>query len=285
MGYHLKSVCFIVVLTIILVIASVIHTPAVEAASETQTTESVKTETKSLGTNAEIDAEEQAEHKSRAILIDEAKKQAQEAVREQEELIAMWNEEYEDYDDFEVETTSKSRSSKSTSAAVAESTRSTFDDYTDADKATSSSSSTYIAGSSNAGCLIEISNPDKSYQSYAVSLSDADRSAAERIIMGEAGTMGYNGMALVAQCLRDAYVTHGYSSISETISQYGYYASMSVTPSQQCKDVVKYIFDQGGAAVQHRILVFYSTEYCSSSWHESQNFIVSCGSVRFFDRW
>ena len=283
MKTRLVSTCAVAFLTLLLMFGSVIQTPAVEAANNSQSTEKVvktETKTKTLETNAIIDAKELEIAKNRAILIDEAKKQAQSSVKEQEELIeqkkieeAMETESY----DYSYETDTKkssSASSKSTSSYE-------YDD----DDTTSSSGSTYVAGSSNAGYLMSIKNPDPSYTSYSISLSDSDRAAAERIIMGEAGSMGYNGMALVAQCLRDAYVTHGYSSISETISSYGYYASMSQTPSSTCKEVVRYIFDQGGAAVQHRILVFYASDVCSSSWHESQNYIVSCGSVRFFDRW
>ena len=106
---------------------------------------------------------------------------------------------------------------------------------------------------------------------------------AERILMGEAGGEGYIGMALVAQCIRDTYVNGSYSSIAQLLKVNGYYGSTSITPSQTAKDVVNYIFDQGGSAVQHNIRIFYATNMCSSSWHEAQDFVVQYNYVRFFN--
>ena len=128
--------------------------------------------------------------------------------------------------------------------------------------------------------LIGISNPDYNYSPSPVSLSAYDRAKLERLVMGESGSMGYNGCALVAQCIRDAMNRSNTTSIDRIISEYQYYAPTNKEPNQTVKDAVSYIFDQNGSAVQHRILCFYTG---SSGWHETQNFIVGCGNVRFFD--
>lgn len=128
--------------------------------------------------------------------------------------------------------------------------------------------------------LLEISNPDKSYAPTPLKLSDYDRAKLERLVMGEAGTMGYNGCALVAQSIRDAMNRSGTTSIDTIISEYKYYGSTLVQPNQTVKDAVSYIFDENGSAVQHRILCFYTG---TSKWHETQRFIIGCGTVRFFD--
>ena len=128
--------------------------------------------------------------------------------------------------------------------------------------------------------LIGISNPDYNYSPSPVTLSSYDRAKLERLVMGEAGSMGYNGCALVAQCIRDAMNRSNTTSIDRIISEYQYYAPTNKEPNQTVKDAVSYIFDQNGSAVQHRILCFYTG---SSGWHETQNFIVGCGNVRFFD--
>lgn len=128
--------------------------------------------------------------------------------------------------------------------------------------------------------LIDIQNPDLSYSPSMVVLSDYDRAKLERLVMGEAGSMGFNGCALVAQAIRDAMNRSNTSSIDAIISEYQYYAPTNKQPNQNAKDAVSYIFDQNGSAVQHRVLCFYTG---SSAWHETQEFIVSCGSVRFFD--
>ena len=134
------------------------------------------------------------------------------------------------------------------------------------------------------GYLVKSKSVDSTYAPFPVTLSSTDRRYAEMIVMGESGNTSYEGMALVAQSLRDAYVYGGYSTILETIGSMGYVAPM-LEPNQKVKDCVKYIFDQGGAAAEHRVLVFYATNYCSSSWHESQCFIYQVGCVRYFDMW
>lgn len=128
--------------------------------------------------------------------------------------------------------------------------------------------------------LVDIANPDYSYSPSYVSLSDYDRAKLERLVMGEAGTMGYTGCALVAQSIRDAMNRSNTSSIDQIISEYQYFGSTSVEPNQDVLDAVSFIFDQNGSAVQHRVLCFYIGY---SAWHETQNFITSIGGVRFFD--
>ena len=98
--------------------------------------------------------------------------------------------------------------------------------------------------------------------------------------MGEAGTMGYTGCALVAQSIRDAMNRSGTSSIDQIIYEYQYFGSTAIEPNSDVKSAVSYIFDQDGSAVQHRVLCFYIGY---SAWHETQTFLTSIGGVRFFD--
>lgn len=245
-------------------------TPKVEAASESPITETKETETSTYTSK-----EEETLALTRAKAVDEAKLEAESIVEE-----------------FKIEAEAEEEKVENTtqqSAPVVETQK-----PASTSKPSSSSSSTnkpssgdtYVSGNTSGGnYLMDIDNPDPNYKSYSIHLSDSDRDLAERILMGEAGSMGYTGMALVAQSLRDAYVRGGYSNIASVISDYGYYGSTSIKPSQTCKDVVNYIFDQGGSAVQHRVIAFYSTQYCSSPWHETQNFICQIGKVRFFDLW
>ena len=145
----------------------------------------------------------------------------------------------------------------------------------------SSNASTSDAQTATSGdALISIANPDSSYSPSYVSLSDYDRAKLERLVMGEAGSMGYEGCALVAQAIRDAMNLSNTSSIDEIISNYGYYGSTSIEPNADVKAAVSYIFDENGSAVQHRVLCFYIG---SGAWHETQNFVVELGGVRFFD--
>lgn len=128
--------------------------------------------------------------------------------------------------------------------------------------------------------LIEIDSPDLSYSPKRVKLSEYDRAKLERLVMGEAGTMGFDGCALVAQAIRDSMNRSNTSSIDRIISEYQYYAPTTTEPNQDVLDAVSFIFDENGSAVQHRVLCFYTG---ISNWHETQKFITSCGTVRFFD--
>jgi hypothetical protein len=286
---------------------SLILAPGVGAASDTTT----KTETE---INNYIGTEEDDLLAQRATIIDEAKKEAQEVVSEQlaiqeakaateapteppteaaEEIT------YEVADEEMVADTAEDESSEETSVDEEEEAVDTDaeSDTDESDSDTEESGSTTDAEEDNdsdnesdttsasgqEGFLLEIENPDPSYVGQSVSLNDEDREMTERILMGEAGGEGYIGMALVAQCIRDTYVSGSYSSIAELLRVNGYYGSTSITPDQNAKDVVNYIFDQGGSAVQHRVNIFYASDMCSSSWHEAQEFVCQYNYVRFFN--
>lgn len=144
----------------------------------------------------------------------------------------------------------------------------------------------YVSQSvSKSSYLLAISNPDPSYNPGTVTLSDGDRDLLERLVMGEAGSLGYTGCALIAQAVKDAMLTDGITTVAGVISSYGYVASTSIKPNSAAQKAVSYIFDENGSAVQHRILYFYESSICDSKWHESQNFIVDYYGVKFFDRW
>ncbi len=139
--------------------------------------------------------------------------------------------------------------------------------------------------STNGKYLLDIANPDTNYVSYSVSLSEYDRDILERLVMGEAGGEGFIGCCLVAQAIRDTMISDGYKSVEAVRTGMGYYGSLYNTPNQDALDAVSFIFDQGGAAVQHNIIYFYAPALCTSGFHESQEFVVAHNSHRFFDRW
>lgn len=132
------------------------------------------------------------------------------------------------------------------------------------------------------GTLIGIESPDNSYTGTTVTLTDSDRDTLERLVMGEAGGEGYIGAALVAQCIRDTMVYKGASSVEQVRTGYGYSGSLSREPNETVKKACAYIFDQGGMAVKHKVFYFYAPALCTSTWHESQHFVVEHHGHRFF---
>lgn len=137
----------------------------------------------------------------------------------------------------------------------------------------------------DAGYLLAIDNPDTSYSTSTIELTDKDRDLLERLCMGEFGSGGFIGAALIAQAVKDAMTSDGYSSVADVIKYCRYDGSTSMGTNDACKQAVRYIFDDNHAAVQHRLLYMYNPYMCTSSFHESQRFILSYQGVRFFDRW
>lgn len=136
----------------------------------------------------------------------------------------------------------------------------------------------------DAGYLLAIDNPDTSYATSVVHLTDADRDLLERLCMGEFGSGGFIGAALIAQSVKDAMCFDGYTSVADVIKYYHYDGRTDVGTNAACKQAVRYIFDDNHDAVQHRLLYMYNPYLCTSSFHESQRFILSYQGVRFFDR-
>ncbi len=137
----------------------------------------------------------------------------------------------------------------------------------------------------NAGYLVAIDNPDTSYQCAKVTLSESDRDLLERLCMGEYGSGGFVGACLIAQSVKNAMCFDGYSSVQDVIDNYHYTGSTNVGKNANCVNAVEYIFDENHDAVQHRLLYMYNPTLVQSAFHESQNYIMSYGDVRFFDRW
>lgn len=135
------------------------------------------------------------------------------------------------------------------------------------------------------GGLLDIEEPDSSYSSYPVTILGEDRDILERLVMGEAGGQGFEGAALVAQCIRDMYILGNFDSIESVRTSCGYSGRLNNKPNQNVIDAVSYIFDDGGYAVKHRILYFYAPQYSKGKFHNTQNNIIDYGGHRFFDRW
>lgn len=138
----------------------------------------------------------------------------------------------------------------------------------------------------SAGYLIAIKNPDPNYQydGVKIKMTDKDLDIAGRLVMGEAGSMGFYGCCLVAQAIRDTYVMGNFKSIDSVRRGYGYDGSIKYKPNDAARKAVKYILEEGHSAVQHRILYFYNPRLCESKWHESQDYLLTYKDVRFFDR-
>ena len=137
----------------------------------------------------------------------------------------------------------------------------------------------------NAGYLVAIDNPDTTYQCGQVTLCESDRDLLERLCMGEFGSGGFVGASLIAQAVKNAMCFDGYTSVQSVIEECRYTGRTDLEPNADCIRAVEYIFDENHDAVQHRIMYMYNPDLVQSTFHESQNYILTYQSVRFFDRW
>lgn len=126
---------------------------------------------------------------------------------------------------------------------------------------------------------------DESYTGTVIEITGENRRKLEGLVQSEAGGEGFTGAALVAQALRDTMVKDGITDVSAIKRKYSYDGSLGKEPNENVKRAVAYIFDEGGIAVQHRIIYFYGFKHTSSSFHERQKFVVEYGGHRFFDKW
>lgn len=131
--------------------------------------------------------------------------------------------------------------------------------------------------------LLDIDNPDYTYDPMIIHLQDDDRALAAKIIMREFGDGGYEACCLQAQALRDAMI-YSRSSLEQIYHffQYDKYPLLKI-PNRDCYNAIDYVFESGGLAVPHRVLVMYNPQHAKSDWHESQEFVIEYQGVRYFD--
>lgn len=114
-------------------------------------------------------------------------------------------------------------------------------------------------------------------------LSDYERWVAECIVMGESEGESYEGQVLVAQCLLNACLRDRLQP-SEVREKYKY-SGWNEEPSENIKNVVNAVFDDGYKVTEEFILYFYAPKYSKGKWHETQRFIIEVGGHRFFAEW
>lgn len=132
---------------------------------------------------------------------------------------------------------------------------------------------------------------DKSYSGQKYKLTSTEKAFIEKIVTGEFGT-SYEGSVCIAQCIRDALV-YGFCddpmNLRKSSSQGGMgYVGYNENVTNNAKNAVEFVFDDGGSAVQHRMLVMCTKSYSDANpgnWHSTQNFILQYSNVLFYDYW
>ena len=111
-------------------------------------------------------------------------------------------------------------------------------------------------------------------------LTESEFNEVCEVVMAEAGGECYEGQMAVAQCILNASLKDDIRP-TEAIKKYKY-TNYRKTPSESVKEAVTSVFTDGEKVTEEEILFFYAPRFCTSEWHESQNFVIEIGQHRFF---
>lgn len=111
-------------------------------------------------------------------------------------------------------------------------------------------------------------------------LTDAERDVVERVVMAEAGGESFEGQMLVAQCILNACEKTG-TQPSEVVVTFKY-APARPEPTDSVREAVAAVFDAGEFITDEPVMFFYNPAKVTSTWHESQTFVIEVGGHRFF---
>ena len=134
--------------------------------------------------------------------------------------------------------------------------------------------------------IVEQESKIERYKS-PINLTEDDRWFIESVVAGECAYEQYEGKLAVAQCYFDAMLKDGLSA-TEVKSVYGYIGWNENLDKQdpkaynEVKNAVMDVFYGGKFVTEKPILFFYAPKWCTSEWHEAQEFEMEIGAHRFF---
>ena len=134
---------------------------------------------------------------------------------------------------------------------------------------------------------ILISDSEFEYYDSPIHLSEDDRWVVESVVAGEAGGEPYDGKKAVAQCIFDAMLKNGWTA-RQVRDNYGYDGWNSDLDKQDrvaymdVVDAVSDVFDRGQFVTEKPILFFYAPRWCTSEWHEAQEYWKTLYNHKFF---
>lgn len=133
----------------------------------------------------------------------------------------------------------------------------------------------------------EIDNPEIEYYESPINLTEDDRWFIESVVAGECAYEPYEGKLAVAQCYFSAMIKD--DLMAREVKEVYQYAGWNPDLDKQnpkmyieVMDAVHDIFDMGQFVTEKPILFFYAPRWCTSEWHEAQEFEMEIGGHRFF---
>lgn len=119
------------------------------------------------------------------------------------------------------------------------------------------------------------------FEDTTYSLSDDERTLAERIVACEAGADTLEGQMAVAQCLFDSVMIDD-SDLHKVYDKYGYSLYQRAV-TEENKLAVSLVFDYGAKVSDKPIQWFVTVAAAPNSWHENHaTFDAQYGAHRFY---
>lgn len=112
--------------------------------------------------------------------------------------------------------------------------------------------------------------------------TEAELAIVARVVTAEAQGEGFDGMALVAQCVLNTAEATG-KRPDEVVTEPGQYAAPAKQASAEVIAAVEAVFVDGYQVTTEPIRFFYAPARCYSSWHENKlEYVGTWGGHKFF---
>lgn len=111
-------------------------------------------------------------------------------------------------------------------------------------------------------------------------ITDAERWEIASVVTAEANGEPFAGKVAVAQCILQACEDDGIRP-GEVLTAYGY-TKKRPEPTDEALEAVQAVFDHGDIATSEPIKYFYSPALARSSFHESQDYVLTINNHKFF---
>lgn len=111
-------------------------------------------------------------------------------------------------------------------------------------------------------------------------ITDAERWEIASTVTAEAVGEPFAGKLAVAQCILQACEDDGIRP-AEALTKYGY-SKKRPEPTDEALEAVQAVFDHGDTVTSEPIKYFYAPALTRSSWHESQDYVLTINNHKFF---
>lgn len=113
-------------------------------------------------------------------------------------------------------------------------------------------------------------------------ITEEELDLVAKVVHSEACGEGYDGQALVAQCILNTAEATG-KRPDEVVLEPRQYAKPAAEANEEVKAAVRAVFLDGYQVTEEPVRYFYAPAHCTSEWHETAlEYVLTHGGHRFF---